>query len=106
MKRTPLVRKTPLKRTPSIRKANPRTSIPKTIRDRVRLRSRGRCEFVWVDGNRCDHNAEVCHHRLMRSAGGQHTVENLLDVCHKHHRYIHSHPELSYEQGWLLRRSV
>jgi len=105
MKRTPLQRNTPMRRTPSARRSNPKTSIPKGVRDAVNRRSGGVCEFVWVDGKRCEDRSEANHHRLMRSAGGKHTEENLLDVCNHHHRYIHGHPNLSYDQGWLIRRS-
>jgi 5-methylcytosine-specific restriction endonuclease McrA len=53
----------------------------------------------------CEGRGYHCHHKLMRSAGGQHTVENLVLVCETCHRYTHAHPRLAYEEGWLIRRS-
>jgi HNH endonuclease len=47
--------------------------------------------------------AEHPHHRLRRSQGGAHTLDNLLHVCAEDHRLIHSYPELSYDNGWLIR---
>jgi hypothetical protein len=56
----------------------------------------------------CEAQTPVCtswavhvHHVLPRAHGGNdHTP--LLDVCAPCHEYIHGHPALSYERGWLL----
>ena len=32
--------------------------------------------------------------------------ENLLDVCHACHGWIHNHPAISYEHGWMKHREV
>lgn len=71
--------------------------IPAPIRKAIHERSGGLCEL------RCGRRAEHLHHRLMRSQQGPHTVENLLDVCHRHHEQIHAHPSESYTRRWLLR---
>jgi hypothetical protein len=47
--------------------------------------------------------AEAMHHRLLRSQGGQNTVENLLHVSHETHRLIHDQPSWAYRHGLLLR---
>lgn len=76
--------------------------IPPSIRAAVQRRSGGYCEAA-VNAN-CRRTGGHLHHRLMRSAGGPHTVENLIDVCPPCHEWIHGHPALSYEQGLLRRR--
>jgi len=49
--------------------------IPAPIRAKVRERSRGMCELCHVQP------ATDQHHRQYRSRGGEHIVENLLDLC-------------------------
>jgi len=71
-------------------------------KEAVRLRSRGYCEVGSV--GRCRILGTQAHHRLMRSQGGGHEVDNLLHVCGPCHDYIHANPEYSYERGWLLHR--
>ena len=51
----------------------------------------------------CTFRGEHLHHRLMRSQGGQHTVENLIRICHRCHHFIHMNPAWSYERGLLVR---
>jgi hypothetical protein len=69
--------------------------------EEVRRRSRGRCEARIADV--CTtYAADGPHHRRMRSQGGPDTVENLLDLCPPCHRWVHAHPRISYEAGWLL----
>jgi 5-methylcytosine-specific restriction endonuclease McrA len=87
----------PLRRTPFKRRYRP--SIPSAVREQVRRRSRGLCEF-----GGCPTRAAHMHHRLPRSAGGPHTVDNLADLCGSHHRWVHAHPRESYELGLLVRR--
>lgn len=92
-----------MRRSPSHgRPPGTRSKIPDTVRADVAARSGGRCEAQHPG---CTIRATEMHHRLMRSAGGKHTVENLLDLCTAGHRYIHGHPNWSYEQGYLLKRS-
>jgi 5-methylcytosine-specific restriction endonuclease McrA len=87
------VKRTPLRRKP------PSNPIPVEVRVAVRRRSKGWCEF---DG--CTRMASHMHHKLPRSAGGPHTVENLADLCAAHHSWVHGHPMESYTLGWLERR--
>lgn len=74
-----------------------------TVREAVWARSGGQCE---IPHPRCTGRATEMHHKLMRSAGGKHTPENLLDLCTTGHRYIHAHPGWAYEQGYLTRRGA
>lgn len=99
MKRSPLARKTPLRRTPfPRRRPRPSNVIPWTVRQEVETRSGGPCE--WPS---CPERAMDLHHRLMRSQGGKHTVDNLAHLCRAHHNRIHANPAQSYESGWLIK---
>lgn len=99
MNRSPLARRTPLRRTPfPRRRPAPSTVIPWTVRSEVETRSGGLCE--WPS---CPEPATDLHHRLMRAQGGQHTAANLAHLCRSHHRHIHDHPAQSYESGWLIK---
>lgn len=70
-------------------------------RERVAERSRGFCE---VGALGCMGKGVHLHHRLMRSQGGGHDAENLLNVCRLCHDLIHAEPTWAYERGWLLHR--
>jgi 5-methylcytosine-specific restriction endonuclease McrA len=45
------------------------------------------------------------HHRLLRAQGGPDIIENCMLLCAACHRRVHESPELSYEQGWMIRSS-
>lgn len=49
-------------------------------------------------------DATEVHHR---SGRGEHflNVDSWLAVCHECHAWIHAHPAVSYERGWLTRRN-
>jgi hypothetical protein len=42
------------------------------------------------------------HHRHLRKHGGSDYAENLLDLCDACHKWVHAHPKVSYENGWLI----
>lgn len=98
-----------MRRSPSIGKprayvAASRKKIPAWVREACAARSGGKCEAgVTKD---CRGHGGHLHHKLMRSQGGKHVQENLIDVCRPCHEYIHSHPNWSYEQGYLVRRAA
>ncbi|AKF28222.1 hypothetical protein YH66_12040 [[Brevibacterium] flavum] len=74
--------------------------IPKRVVAQVEARSGGNCEIL-LTGIGCTMRGEHRHHRKI--SGREHTIENLLDVCHVCHTYIHAHPALSYASGWLVK---
>ena len=45
----------------------------------------------------------VVHHRRMRSHGVDHSMENLVLLCDRHHREVHDFPTRSYDCGLLVR---
>jgi hypothetical protein len=116
VKRSPIKRKTPLKRTAMARAKARLVSDPKPlsarrrrqlpnysqVREVVFERAGWRCEIAHEG---CTGRAEHCHHRLMRSAGGKDEAANLLAACHRCHEHIHANPALSYEHGWLQRKA-
>lgn len=98
-RRTPLVTRTELRRTPIARKPfkakTHRDDVPASVRRAVHARSGGCCEV-------CGGRAEHIHHRRLRSQGGRHELVNLLDVCFACHAAIHANPERSYALGLLV----
>jgi 5-methylcytosine-specific restriction endonuclease McrA len=88
---------------PAGRSTGTRSKVPPEVREQVERRSGRKCEAA-VNAN-CATTGHFLHHILPRSAGGKHTVANLLQICTACHEYIHAHPEESYRRGWLKRRS-
>jgi hypothetical protein len=104
VKRTPLTRSTPLRRSRIRHQRKPLDLDLVTARARAADRARGRCEAGCA--STCTGRAVHAHHRLPRSAGGEHTAGNLLMVCHACHGFIHANPAASYDAGHLLRRGT
>lgn len=87
----PLVRRTPLKWQ---RSGRARPDVPMAAW----------CEFM-AEGV-CTGRATHRHHLIPRSQGGGDEAANTADVCAPCHRWAHNHPALSYERGWLRRRTA
>ena len=75
--------------------------IPAAVVREVHARSEGICEAMIA--HTCGWRAEHLHHRKMRSQGGGHTTEALLNVCAACHTHIHMNTAESYERGLLVR---
>ncbi len=108
MKRTPLTRGEPPKRTTGLTRNEPlrrrqveaalrpkpkrkRRSITTLVRDRVRERSGGLCEARSLNlGGRCSGRANHMHHRKLRSQGGLDQKANLAHLCSNCHTWVHS----------------
>jgi len=62
------------------------------------IRAAGVCEAFTPA---CTRYATQCHHVLPRARGGKHEPANLLLVCLSCHEFIHAHPAISRQAGWL-----
>lgn len=70
--------------------------IPLAIRRAVHERSGGMCEC------QCGRPAVHIHHRKLRSQGGKHEMDNLLDLARECHDAAHANPERGYALGLLV----
>ncbi|MBW7874674.1 MAG: HNH endonuclease [Candidatus Cloacimonetes bacterium] len=63
----------------------------------INRRDRGQCCYYGMSQKRCDsrHRVEI-HHITPVSRGGKDTIENLVTLCHDHHKLIH---ETFFSQG-------
>lgn len=116
MKRTPLRRHTPLRRSIAHdrqvergRRQNPKFGHVKRGQYRKQRvvameRATGVCE-ARLEGV-CDGPGCHAHHVLPRSAGGTNHADNLAWLCSACHAHIHAHPAWAYETGWLRRRTA
>jgi hypothetical protein len=101
VKRVPLQRYTPPKRTAIKRKPKkgqrkPPVGFPENVKKHVRSRSRGICEVP-----SCSARANHFHHRKSRRFG-DHRAVNTLHVCSDCHAWIHGNPDASYVLGYLV----
>lgn len=61
--------------------------MPGVVVEAVIARSGGRCEGQVADV--CTGRAQHLHHRVRRSQGGPHTVENIVHLCEACHTWAH-----------------
>ena len=73
--------------------------MPAAVAQAVIDRADGRCEVMNFPV--CVGQAGPIHHRKI--SGREHSVENCVHICKPCHDWIHAHPAVSYEQGWLIR---
>ncbi len=97
MKRSPLKRRSAKKAASDAEYAQ--------ARETVMFRSYGRCEANTPACPPREHEAVHVHHKLRRSATSAHDPELMLACCLAAHNFIHANPAISYEAGWLFRRS-
>lgn len=74
--------------------------MPADVARAVQARAGGMCEAL-IPGV-CTTRVEQLHHRRMRSQGGRHTVQNLAGICEPCHSWVHSHPLVARENGWIV----
>lgn len=97
MKRSPLTRRTPLKRTQFVARRR-KPDVPMSVREEVRERSEGLCEIQALG---CTVRAVHMHHRIRRSQGGEHVASNLIDACASCHGWVHANVKWAKERGFL-----
>lgn len=105
MTRTPLLRFTPLKRTPLRRvsaRARAKSAQWRRVTAAAIAEAHGRC-VVQVPGV-CTGTATAGHHIQPRAQGGSYDGSNVAAVCAACHAHIHGNPAWSYANGWLVRR--
>ena len=83
------------------RKKISREFSPK-VKGMIRERAEGTCE-VMIPGVCRGMQSLQCHHRKNRSQGGMGDVVNGLLVCLWCHEWIGKHPQVSYDNGWLVK---
>ena len=107
MKRSPLQRKTELRRGQPIRRGKALRSkpkpVPKDVYAQVLARDGGCVARLLVPEIGCSGRIDP-HHALMRSQGGKDTLEDMIAVCRAHHDWIHANPARSYELRLLKHR--
>lgn len=101
MKRSGVIRRTPLSRARLRAKPKPDDGYAQA-RHGVHGRAKSRCERC---GDHLPFAAVHAHHRKPRSAGRDDSVPNLLALCRACHTHVHANPAESYRCGWLIRRS-
>jgi 5-methylcytosine-specific restriction endonuclease McrA len=67
-----------------------RTQISVETRNLVFQRDQGRCQYLQLNGKRCEstHYIDI-HHRRPVSVGGDNSITNLITLCGEHHRHWH-----------------
>ena len=120
MKRSPLQRKTPLKRT-QITKKRPmlkRTKIntaskdPKKVKERKEYKNLRRdyllnnptCQFVDKHGVRCEHQATDIHHKAGRGRL-LNDINYWMGLCRHCHDFIHNNQKWAMEVGFLVHQA-
>jgi hypothetical protein len=110
VKRVPLERKAPLRRTPLARKPGQglkRTPIRPVSKRRVRENALRRKVCMEAFGEnpscvRCGRPADHAHELTPRSAGGSIAdPSNIVPLCAQDHAWVHAHPIEARAEGWL-----
>ena len=71
------------------------SSIPTSVRVKIRARDRGQCL-------RCGGVGTELQHRVRRREGGHH-LWNLVTMCGTCHRtWAHANPDAAREGGWII----
>lgn len=75
------------------------STIDPKLRMLVRDRAGGCCECCGV---RIGARSYQCHHRKLRSRGGQDSAANLAALCSQCHNRCHGHVAWATEQGFIV----
>lgn len=94
------VRPRSLRPTPPKLRLGSKSTIERALRMSVYDRAGGCCDRC---GRAVPKDDWECHHRKLRSQGGQDSMFNLVCLCHEDHARIHRAVQWSYENGWLVR---
>ncbi len=100
MKRSPLKRKTPLKRGGKLRRVSAKRKKQNEVYRDVRVKfltNKPLCEI-------CGRLASQVHHRRGRFGDRLNEVEYFLAVCFECHNRIHKNPTWAYARDYLVKR--
>src|SRR5215213_6297911 len=100
MKRSPLPRRSPLRRTLWFRKPTRQQKGRAKAVAEVRKRSGDLCE---ARTPLCTGIGQQTHHRLKRSQGGKADPAILMRICDHCDAFIEANPAIAYERGWLIK---
>jgi hypothetical protein len=99
------MKRTPLRRT-AFRRKPPTEHMNQDVRDAVMKRDAWRCQARvrgYAPEVEC-RGALHAHHAVLRSQGGQDTLEHMLAVCMAHHDHLHNVDRAGAEAYGLIRR--
>lgn len=106
MRRSPLVRRTPL-RSQSLRRRRAASARRRAVAEallRAGYRCEGHCRLAEVGAQVACAGPLDAHEPLTRARGGSITdPSNIVIVCRNVHNWIHANPALAEEAGLLLR---
>lgn len=99
------MKRTPLKRTSSLKRSRMRSVITideewREVRLQVLERDNSFCQAYGQFGVVCLGKLHV-HHILPRSRGGKHNMENLVTLCSAHHQWAHGNPLAAKGHGLI-----
>lgn len=102
LKRTPLARKTPLKRFKGLSPVSAKRKAEKPGRDLVRAavfeRDGWSCRIAPLVGTAC-FGVLTVHHLRKASAGGEYVEANLLTACASHNSFVEDEPKRARALG-------
>ena len=112
MKRTPLKRKTPLKRGNSQLKRTPLKKISKSKSATDRRSKYAKSKKEYMSNRKFPDSCERCgdtvgiknldlHHKAGRSGDFMHDQDFFAALCRTCHNQVHEYPKESREAGWL-----
>lgn len=113
MKRTPLKRKTPLKRGTSQLKRTPLNRVSKS-KSAVERRSKyAKAKKEYMNNRKFPDSCERCgehvgiknldlHHKAGRAGDLMHDQDFFAALCRNCHNQVHEYPKESREAGWLI----
>jgi hypothetical protein len=100
MKRSPLKRKTPLKRGGRLRPVSKKRAKQNKIYSETRKLYLEKYPFC----DCCGKKATQIHHKRGRFQDRLNDTEHFMAICHSCHEWIHRNPMEAYAKGYLLLR--
>ena len=78
-------------------RSHSRKALPQSIVDALNRRDKARCTYVGSNSKRCTQTRWLeFHHQVPFSKGGSDDPQNLITLCHAHHRLLHDRNHLMH----------